>query len=441
MSYKLIPLDNLLVNRENDRHGELENETTAIAWLFSNHLAQMKKLARDVVQAGQLYEPPLVYPDGSNFIIYDGNRRTTCLKLLANPKRAPDADLQKFFSGLRGQWQGSFPTKITCRVESDRDEIDEILFRRHTGSQGGVGQSNWDDRMKTTFVNRTGKGGKLNVADEIEERLKAAGQLPKGKRIPRSNLNRLLSAEAFRNRVGVSTAKGRFQFIRKEEVSLKALARIADDLAHRRVTLDDVWDVDRKSKYLDTLESEGLLPTAADAIEKPSKSGGGKSPKGNSGKPQKKAQKLEERTTLIPQVEYGIAWAGRLQRQRAIWDELQFKLKLDEHPNAIAVLCRVLLELSVDNYIKQSKLTTASESDALLKKLICAAENLHSQDKINRRYVEVVRKARTMDAIVSVDTLNKYVHSSSLAPAADHLTVLWDAFAELVVLCLNEQQR
>lgn len=437
MSYKSIPLDKLLVNRENDRHGELENETTAIAWLFSNHLAQMKKLARDIVQAGQLYEPPLVYPDGSNYIVYDGNRRTTCLKLLANPKRAPDADLQKFFSDLRGQWQGNFPTRIICRVEADRDEIDEILFRRHTGSQGGVGQSNWDDRMKSTFVNRTGKGGKLNVADEIEERLKAANQLPKGKRIPRSNLNRLLSAEAFRSRVGISTAKGRFQFIRKEDVSLRALARIADDLAHRRITLDDVWDVDRKSEYLDRLESEGLLPTAADAIEKPSKSGGGK-PKEGSGKKQQKAQKPEKRTTLIPHVDYGVAWAGRLQRQRAIWEELQFKLELDEHPNAIAVLCRVLLELSVDNYIKQSKLTTASESDALLKKLICAAENLHSHSKINKRYVEVVRKARTMDAIVSVDTLNKYVHSSSLAPAADHLTALWDAFAELVVHCLNE---
>jgi hypothetical protein len=231
MSYKSIPLEKLQVNRSNDRHGELENETTAIAWLFTNHLSQMKKLARDIVESGELYEPPLVYPEGSAFTVFDGNRRTTCLKLLASPRRAPDADLQKFFADLRSQWRGSFPSRIMCRVETDRDEIDEILFRRHTGSQGGVGQSTWTDRMKSTFVNRTGKGGKLNVADEIEERLKAASLLPKGKRIPRSNLNRLLSAEAFRNRVGISTAKGRFQFVRREEVALKALARIADDLA------------------------------------------------------------------------------------------------------------------------------------------------------------------------------------------------------------------
>ena len=61
------------------------------------------------------------------------------MKLLVNPKRAPSSELQKFFAGLKAEWSGSFPTKITCRVETDRDKIDEILFRRHTGSQGGVG--------------------------------------------------------------------------------------------------------------------------------------------------------------------------------------------------------------------------------------------------------------------------------------------------------------
>jgi hypothetical protein len=121
--------------------------------------------------------------------------------------------------------------------------------------------------MKTTFVNRTGKGGGLNVADEIEERLAQANLLPDRKKVPRSNLNRLLSAEPFRNRVGISAAKGKFQFIRKEEAVLPALARIVDDLANRRITLDDVWDVDRKSDYLDGLEKEGILPTAADAID------------------------------------------------------------------------------------------------------------------------------------------------------------------------------
>lgn len=437
MSYRLLSLTQLRIHRANDRHGELENETAAIAWLFANHENQMRNLAKDIVANSGIFEPPLVHKEGDIYTVYDGNRRTSCLKLLASPKRAPNAELQSFFKKLRAEWLGNFPSRIRCQVEQDRDRIDDILFRRHTGSQNGVGQSTWDGRMKTTFINRTGKGDKINVADEIEKELSEADMLPKKGKIPRSNVNRLLSAEAFRNRLGISVTKGKFQYIRKKDAALRALSRVADDLASKRITLDDVWDVDRKSAYLDKLESEGVLPTAADALDT-SKQGEGKKG-GKAEKPSRgKAKKSPKRTTLIPQEDFGVAWAGRLQRHRAIWEELQFNLELEEHPNAIAVLCRVLLELSADNYIRQAKLTTATEKDALVKKLVKCAENLQQDDKIDKRYLEVIRKARTMDEIISVDTLNKYVHSSSLAPTADHLTSIWDAFSELVVHFLNE---
>ncbi|MEM6890638.1 MAG: hypothetical protein AAF636_21270 [Pseudomonadota bacterium] len=434
MTYKFLSLSELQINASNDRHGELENETAAIGWLFSNHATHMKNLTKDLVTSGEVFEPPLVYRDNGKYVVYDGNRRTTCLKLLASPKKAPDAALQKFYADQRALWSGKFPAKIRCRIETDRDYIDDILFRRHTGSQSGVGQSNWTGRMATTFVNRTGKGGKLNVADEVEKLLEADEMLPASGEIPRSNLNRLLSSEAFRNRVGISATKGELKFIRKKEPALNALSRVASDLASKTITLDDVWDTERKTAYLDRLENEGVLPTASDAIDPTSsKSATGKKSK----KPTKKAKK-SKRMHLIPDTDFGIAWTGSQQRCRAIWEELQFDLELEHHPHAIAVLCRVLLELSVDNYIKKTSLAGTSESDSLLNKMTKSAEDLHAKSKIDKRYLQVVRKARNMDAIVSVDTLNKYVHSSGLAPTSDHLTSIWDTLSELVVHCLNE---
>ncbi|MGR9503761.1 hypothetical protein ACU8MW_08595 [Rhizobium leguminosarum] len=97
-----------------------------------------------------------------------------------------------------------------------------------------------------------------------------------------------------------------------------------------------------------------------------------------------------------------------------------------------------MLELSVDTYKKQTKIATAVENDALVKKLLACAEDLKARSKIDKRYVEVVRKACDIDAIVSVDTLNKHVHSPNLAPTADHLCSIWDTFAELIIHCLNE---
>ena len=100
MSFKRIELGKLVINRANDRHGELENETAAIAWLFANREAHMRNLAKDVLASRGIYEPPLVYPEGDKFIVFDGNRRTTCLKLIGNPRRAPTVELQQFFQKL-----------------------------------------------------------------------------------------------------------------------------------------------------------------------------------------------------------------------------------------------------------------------------------------------------------------------------------------------------
>lgn len=136
MRIELLPLAQLHVNRSNDRHGELENETAAIGWLFNQLEGHMRNLAADVVKSGRLFEPPLVARVEDRWVVYDGNRRITCLKLLANPRRAPTVELQEFFGQLRTTWVGDFPTEIQCQIEDDRDEIDEILYRRHTGTQG-----------------------------------------------------------------------------------------------------------------------------------------------------------------------------------------------------------------------------------------------------------------------------------------------------------------
>ena len=118
MPYRHIPLSNLLVNRANDRHGELENETAAIAWLFYHHEPHMRNLAKDIAEAGRLYETPLVYPEGDGFTVFDGNRRVTCLKLLFDPRRAPTVELREFFEQLRAtypsrdcrhSWEQGFP--------------------------------------------------------------------------------------------------------------------------------------------------------------------------------------------------------------------------------------------------------------------------------------------------------------------------------------------
>ena len=437
MAYRKIALASLVVNPANDRHGELENETAAIAQLFATQELHMRNLARDLVSKGEVFEPPLVFPSGEKFIVADGNRRTTCLKLLAAPRRAPTVELQRFFAEQRKKWVGKFPDKIECRIEADRDRVDDILYRRHTGVQGGIGQSTWTDRMKNNFVQRTGKGTGLNVADEIEKRLKAAKLLPTRK-IPRSNLNRLLSAEALRNRVGISVRKGKFELVRDEAAVLRALARIAHDLANQVITLDDVWDTEAKLRYIDALDTEGLLPGVAQRQSGTTKPPPGPpAPPPSSPRPGPAPPRPPAWPHLIPDVNYGIAWPAHLQRHHAIWNELQYKLELSEEPNAISVLLRVLLELAIDNYVKRTQPVGVQEGDKLARKAAKIAADLHAKGKIDKKYLGAITKLQQGEEIVSIDTLNRYVHSPNFSVSPEHLKMLWETLAEFMVLCLE----
>lgn len=430
MAIRNIALSLLVINRANDRHGELENETAAIAWLFNERETHMRNLTKDIVECGEIFEYPLVSPDGNKFVVFDGNRRVTCLKLLAEARRAPTTELQTFFAEQRAKWVGEFPKDVTCQVEQDRDRVDEILYRRHTGTQNGVGQTTWDDRMKATFVARSGQGTGVSVADEIERRLRDAAMLP-GRKIPRSTMNRLLSAEPFRNRLGFSITKGKFEYTHDENLALTALARVANDLANRKLVLGDIWDVDGKRGYLDGLEREGILPSARNALTQ-------KATLTTSSKTAKATAKAKPRlrTTVIPQTDYGLTWPGRLQRHHEIWEELQFRLELTRHPNAISVLLRVLLELSIENYIAQTNLVV-NEGDKLAARLIKVGKHLKDGGKINDKQLGVLTKFQQSDKLVSADTLNRYVHSPNFAPSPEHLGSMWDSLADVICLCLQ----
>ena len=187
MPFEEVRIADLRVNRANDRHGELIDESAAISELFRLHDQRMRNLATDIEEQRAIYDPPLVRPEDGVFVVFDGNRRVTCLKLILDPRRAPTQELQQFFRGLRDRWEGDFPDRLTCQVEEDRDVIDAILHRRHTGSQKGVGQIDWNDRAKLTFAERTGRGGSVNVAAEVERFLAAEGRLPE-QAIPWSTL-------------------------------------------------------------------------------------------------------------------------------------------------------------------------------------------------------------------------------------------------------------
>ncbi len=441
---EVISLEALLVNAANDRHGDLKAEEAAIVWLLKNKKEQMKNLARDIVERGEVYERPLVSPDGDHFMVWDGNRRVTCLKLLSEPGRAT-TDLIEFFADLRRKCARPIWEIVQCQVETDLERIDEILYRRHTGAQKGVGQSDWDDRAKANFVGRTGKHQKINIAELVEKSFRESGDVEKAQALPRSNFNRLLSGEATRNRVGLSlTSKGLY-FTHDPEDVMATLHRIADDMCARRVVLGDIWDNSAKMRYLDMLEQDNLLPNQDNLLVSP------QAFKASAVRPRGKGASAKvggvatttvkphaQRKTLIPSdVDFKLKWSSSAQRIKSIWGELQFNLTFDRHVNAISVLLRVLVEVSTDLCIKDAGIDTVHRNDKLSTKIEKTANFLLDRKIIDEKYFREIKKLSHGERIISSDTMHRYVHSTTLAPSPDHLVAIWDTMAQYVVSCLG----
>lgn len=51
--------------------------------------------------------------------------------------------------------------------------------------------------------------------------------------------------------------------------------------------------------------------------------------------------------------------------------------------------------------------------------------------------MEVIRKFKQGDKLISADTLNKYVHSPNFAPSPEHLMSMWDSLADVIALFLK----
>lgn len=394
----------------------------------------MKNLAKDIATEGRVFDPPLVHKSGENYTVYDGNRRLSCIKLLNDPTLSPSSELLDFFKRQSKDWKKL--DVILCQIEEDKEVIDRILYRRHTGSQNGIGQSDWDDRAKRNFIERTGIDQAVSVAELIEEKLLDAKLWNTGDRIPRSNLNRLLSSDEFRKRVGFIIEDNNIKFTHNKEISISAMYRIAKDLTDKEIVLSNIWDKKGKHAYLDQLDAEGVLPGDSD------KNGQQTSDKQLRQSTATKSSKIiakrpPRRTTLIKNLAYGINWAPATTRHHEIWKELQHHLKLDEHGNAIAALQRILIEISIDHYIKKQKTLGIGEKDKLISKCIAVASGMNSKSIIQQKYLNEISKLTNNNSMFSVETMNRWVHSSNYCPATQDLTAIWDTMTEFVVCCLN----
>lgn len=157
--YETVDISNILNYVENPRHDVGSGEMDTIKKLINKVGTQyMYNLAKDIYENGLLSPnlPTLVYDSKTKkYVVYEGNRRVACIKILENPNilTSIDKSLQQRIENLKRTETAKYSTKIHCYITNEEEAL-VIMERTHSGEDRGRGLKAWTAKEKGVFVNR-----------------------------------------------------------------------------------------------------------------------------------------------------------------------------------------------------------------------------------------------------------------------------------------------
>jgi len=432
MSYEreLIPLARLRLNHENDRHGPLPSEPECIQWLLTHHRTHMINLAKNIAEHGlSPIESILVLPAGEeaagDYAVWEGNRRVAALKLLDDPNRCHDTKDKQRFSDIRNKAKVTIPQEVECTVAPSIEEAERLIELRHQGPQDGIGTVPWDAKQKSRHQQRLGKRGRYAFSQQVLDAItdKLDGELREKTQVkdfPISTLDRILNSTYARDFLGLSTEGGAPLRLLEEKETLKGLSKILRDIAEG-MPVRKVYNNDLIRDYLGTFDKKDV-PDSRKRLPDPTPlSTHGKATPGLAKRGHGRALAHERKKLIPPSVSYAIP-DNRVNR---IYHELR-RLDVDTFRNAVAVLFRVFMELSVELYLEKHGIKFNAH-DKLAQKTSRVVEDLKTQGWLDRQGSKGISSAiSSKHNPHSVDTFHAYIHNRRFQPTPTDLNTAWD---------------
>lgn len=428
-----IPLSNLRLDTTNPRLDDgKQSQRDALRAMMEAQKEKLAVLATDIHENGlSPIDRFLVMPvEGSEgeYVVLEGNRRITALKLLANPDLGagilPDAEIAKLKKLAAGA-DFNDSSEIDCVVMDSRADADHWLRIRHGGQLDGRGVVDWGATERERFEARSGRGSpELQVLALLEAQ--GAITTDEANAISITSLRRLLSDGAVRKKLGLEIdRKGKqvtSHYPLKE--SLKGLAKMAHELADPEFRVSKIYTEGDRKKFMRSF-SPSDVPNPSTRLKAPVELGdsSGEGAADDDKTSRGGGRISRQRATVAPgSVKLKISQ----QRIKDIYRELQ-GLKLERFANAGAVLLRVFLELTTDSYIKKQKITVKHDA-ALNVKLQAVHDDLLGRTVMTKAELAPIRKAISDPGLLaaSVSAMNLYVHSENLTPSPRDVRTAWD---------------
>lgn len=442
---KVIPLNNLLLDVENARHGRVPDQNAALKWLVLN--GKILKLAESIATHGYNSADPLLVipvPESEDlYVVVEGNRRTAALKLLHDPEKCPIDRIRRRFRKLSQESRVTLPSELSCLVYPNLEAASYWIRLRHLGEQDGAGIVSWGAKENEYFARRLGQRGPNAPALKLLEYARGKGLITQEEfaNIPVTNVTRLINTPEVRQELGLDKSQNELYRLTNEEYFNRALADVLRELA-KGVTVTRLKGKDDRIQFIRNIkEQQGWGSYEACErvpIDSPASEEKSFSVTDNSTNPSAAAAPISK-TTLTPKdpLSRKTAIPSRIQvkivnpKMLSIFRELR-RLEVDKFPHAAAVLTRVFLEGCVDLYIEKhnlpkSNLKTLGEKVKRVRQHILATNKENPDVKDDLKGLEVF--AEEPNSIGSANTFNAVVHNPKFLISPNELKTAWDRIA------------
>jgi len=458
--YQEVKIADLLLNPNNPRFNPVKYQTETILSMIDDQGEKLVVLAEHIIKYGlNPTDVILVCPYEKQWLVLEGNRRVTALKLINEPDLIPDelSKLKKEFQRLNGVVDNSLLDSIPCVVAKDAEQGKEWIRLKHTGENEGAGTVRWDGQQTSRFNSQT--SGTVDARIIFLDELRGLKEIPEEYKerfhlIKKTNFDRLTKDPDVRELLGIGASDNKLFLV--DGVNAYLL-EVLYDLIFADLSVGKIYSKEDRKEYLLSIakrvedkgsdkrtdvesgskRTDSESSTSDARSDKDGKSGAGgtpsredrgeqgaetSTPTGRDGSFKGKSYPIN-RKTLVPQHHKLTITHARITR---IFNELK-ALDVETYPNAVAVLMRVFIELSTDCYISTHALTNVNVDSKFRQKIEAVAGDLETKKILTKHELRAARQMASGNMEnSSIKTFHAYVHNKDLTPSATDLKTAWD---------------
>jgi len=265
MAIKMIKIKDLPVNILNPRYVPQESEIDEIKMIIKN--GNIEKLMKDIAIYGVDPSENLLVSmdDDGGYIVEEGNRRLTAIKLLNAPELVPDFIEDRLgyinkYNKIIIKYSYRKINEIQCAVVEDEEKLKHFVRLKHTGENGGAGRVGWKTSSKIRF--NTDNVFRRYLLDLIQSIVPSGNE-----NYNITTVERIIGDPQMRFFFSIEIDKKLPEIIFKTEEGEEYFNYVIRALSHGLFNVSDLKRKEDRAKFIQKIKEKGIPKTEGTGIE------------------------------------------------------------------------------------------------------------------------------------------------------------------------------